>query len=217
MSELGDWLQPEACPAERPPLSSMSERTRQLARQPRRARAAERTALSPSRRAHRPTGPLRVGAGDRVAGGQGRVHVRRRGLLVRTAASLCPLWHHVDGRADRARQGAGARGRRARVRLRHAGHRARVRRADGRRPACRADASGLQQDALVPGMAGQPRRRDDHHRRRRGSRGAGGGDHAGDGVRLRRDLHQPAGARPGSGPVARGRRRRLAIGRQAFA
>ena len=30
MSELRDWLQPDACPAERPPLSSMSERTRQL-------------------------------------------------------------------------------------------------------------------------------------------------------------------------------------------
>jgi cystathionine beta-lyase/cystathionine gamma-synthase len=30
MSELRDWLQPDACPAERPPFAAMSERTRQL-------------------------------------------------------------------------------------------------------------------------------------------------------------------------------------------
>src|SRR6188474_1585301 len=30
MSQLSEWLQPEACPAERPPFSSMSARTRQL-------------------------------------------------------------------------------------------------------------------------------------------------------------------------------------------
>ncbi len=45
-----------------------------------------------------------------------------------------------------------------------------------------------------------------HDRRRWRSAIAGGGDYAGDRVRLRRDLHQPAGARPGSGRAARRRR-----------
>ena len=45
--------------------------------------------------------------------------------------------------------------RRAGLRLGHAGHRARLRRADGRRAARRADAAGLQQDPQLPRVAGR--------------------------------------------------------------
>ncbi len=65
-----------------------------------------------------------------------------------------------------------------------------------------ADAPGLQQDPQLSRVDGRACRRNDHHRRRRRCGGAGGGDPARDAVRVRGDLHQSAGARPGFRRVA---------------
>ena len=76
-----------------------------------------------------------------------------------------------------------------------------------------ADAAGLQQDQDVPDVARRPRRRRGHDRRRRRPDGARGGDSPGDALRLRRDLHQPAGARAGPRRAARGSSARRADAR----
>ena len=97
---------------------------------------------------------------------------------------------------------------RAGLRFGHAGDGARLRRADGARRPRRADAAGLQQDAQLSRVDGRARRRLGHDRRRRRHGGAGGGDPPGDAIRVRRDVHQPAGARAGLRRAARRHRPR---------
>ena len=72
------------------------------ARRARRARAPHGRAVSQSRRADGAARSVRIGARDRVAGSQGRVPVRQRGLLVGAAASLRPLRHDRHRSADRS-------------------------------------------------------------------------------------------------------------------
>ena len=84
----------------------------QPARRDRRARAAHRHSLSPSRRTDRAARSARLDAGHRVAGRQGRIPVRERRLLVGAAAPLRALRHDRDRAADREAEGARARHRR---------------------------------------------------------------------------------------------------------
>ena len=97
-----------ACPAERPPLSAMAAEHAASARRARRARAAHGPSLPQSRRTDRAARSVRLRARDRMAGGQGRVPVRQRGMLVGAAAPLRALRHDRDRGADRAAQGARA-------------------------------------------------------------------------------------------------------------
>ena len=80
--------------------------------------------------------------------------------------AVCALRHERDRAADREAEDARARVGGARLRFRHAGHGARLRRADGARRPRGPDAAGLQQDAQLPRVDGGARRRLGHDRRR---------------------------------------------------
>ena len=153
------WLDPARL-SRRAPAARRRWRERRAALHEALDAHARRTGIpvSPSRRADRAARSVRLGARRRVAGGQGRVPLRRRGLLVGPAASLRAIRH--DGHRGAHRR-ASRRSSTRRAALvcdsGHAGDRAHLRRADDAGRPRGADAAGLQQDADVSRVARRPR------------------------------------------------------------